>query len=252
MAKSQTRRRRKRYQPGSAYAGDIRPRGLFAVFGNVKLFFIIGVLIMGGRLLVGGILRSGVLGGNTTSPTNNFVEPKTTPGTGTPGDATPQIKRYTSAPQLTIDPAKHYTATIKTSAGDIQVELFAGQTPQTVNNFVFLARAGFYNGLIFHYAEPSVEVIAGDPSCQASQTALSTCRGSGDPGYQLAPETPTAPVAYQTGTIGMANASQFFIALGNSPHFGEFAPLGRITSGLDVAQKIAKGTAIESVTIQEQ
>ena len=250
MSNQQTRRRRKRYQPGSAYAGDVRPRGVFRVFGNVRLFFIVGAVIMVGSLFVGGIIRSGALNGGTSSgPTNNFVEPKDS-ATGTPAaQPTVEIKRYASAPPLTIDTSKRYTATITTALGDIKVDLLASEAPQTVNNFVFLARDGFYNGLTFHQVAQGFDAQAGDPGCQAGHASGSTCRGTGDPGYQLPQERPGP---FDAGTLGMANASQFFIALSNSLSAGQFTPFGRITSGLDVAQQITQGTPIESITITEQ
>jgi peptidyl-prolyl cis-trans isomerase B (cyclophilin B) len=249
MANEQTRRRRKRYQPGSAYAGDVRPRGVFRVFGNVKLFFLVGAAIMIGSLFVGGIIRSGALNGSSSSPTNNFVQPTDAASTGTPqAQPTAEIKHYSGPPAMTIDPSKHYTATIKTSIGDIQFDLLADQVPQTVNNFVFLAQDGFYNGLTFWQVVPTFDAQAGDPGCQTGQTSGS-CRGSGDPGYQIPQEKPGS---FDAGTIGMANASQFFIALTNAAQFAQYTPFGRITSGLDVAQKITQGTAIESITIAEQ
>ena len=249
MANQQSRRRRKRYQPGSAYAGDVRPRGVFRVFGNVRLFFLVGAVIMVGSLFVGGILRSGALNGSS-SPTNNFVLPTGTNSTGTPpAQATAEIRHYSGPPALKIDSSKRYTATIKTSLGDIQVDLFADQVPQTVNNFVFLAQDGFYNGLTFWQVVSGFDAQAGDPGCQTGQSSGS-CRGSGDPGYQLPQEKPGA---FDAGTIGMANASQFFIALaGGQQSFAQYTPFGRITSGLDVAQRITQGTAIESVTISAQ
>jgi cyclophilin family peptidyl-prolyl cis-trans isomerase len=249
MADQQTRRRRKRYQPGSAYAGDVRPRGVFRVFGNVKLFFLIGAAIMIGSLFVGGLIRSGALNGSSTNPTNNFVQPTDVPITGTPqAQPTAEIKHYAAPPAMTLDPSKHYTATIKTSVGDIQVDLLADQVPQTVNNFVFLAQGGFYNGLTFWQVVSGFDAQAGDPGCQIGQTSGS-CRGSGDPGYQIPQEKPGS---FDAGTIGMANASQFFIAFANDAKFAQYTPFGRITSGLDVAQQITQGTAIESITISAQ
>jgi peptidyl-prolyl cis-trans isomerase B (cyclophilin B) len=147
---------------------------------------------------------------------------------------------------MTIDTGKHYTATITTDKGDIQVELLPQQAPETVNNFVFLARDGFYNGLIFFLANPGFSVQGGDPSCTALDQS---CRKSGGPGYDL---TETVPGDYQDGTLGMANGSQFFIALTSSPEFSKYTPFARVTSGLDVAQSLSAGTKIESVQIQEQ
>jgi cyclophilin family peptidyl-prolyl cis-trans isomerase len=249
MSTQQSKRRRKRYQPGSAYAGDVRPRGVFAIFGNVRLFFLVGAVIMVGGLAAGGICSSRLGNTGSGSTANNFVKPKDSNTTGTPAaQPTVDIKQYTSAPALTIDPAKKYVATIKTAAGDIQVELLASQAPQTVNNFVFLARDSFYNGLVFHEVVSGFDAQAGDPSCQAQKSGL-LCRGSGGPGYDLPQEKPGP---FQVGELGMANGSQFFITLTNNDQFSKFTPFGRIIAGLAVAQKITQGTAIQSVQISEQ
>src|SRR5215510_5579971 len=86
--------------------------------------------------------------------------------------------RYTSAPAMQIDPKKHYTAILHTDKGDIQVELLAAQAPKTVNNFVFLAREGFYNGTTFHRVIGDFMAQGGDP----------TGTGTGGPGYKWADE----------------------------------------------------------------
>jgi cyclophilin family peptidyl-prolyl cis-trans isomerase len=243
MANQQTKKRRKRYQPGSAYAGDVKPTGVFRVFGNVKLFFIVGAVIMLGSVLAGGILS---FNNDPAGTPPQFVRPGE--DDGTPGasddDGPAEVRQFEAAPPLTLDTSKSYTATIRTSAGEIQVELFDDQAPQTVNNFVFLAENDFYDGLIFHQVVNNFNAQAGDPFCQAS--GETSCRGSGDPGYSLDQE---APGEFAIGTLGMANASQFFIALDDSEQFNEFTPFGRVTSGLDVAQSLARGTEIESVEI---
>ena len=246
MPTQHSKRRRKRYQPGSAFAGDVKPRGVFSIFANVKLFFVVGALIMVGGLAAGGICS--VNQGNNPGATDNFVKPSDQDSTGTAARPTVEIKQYTSAPVLTIDTSKRYVATIKTADGDIQVELLASQVPQTVNNFVFLAKDGFYNGLIFHQVTTGFDAQAGDPSCLA-QASEELCRGTGGPGYDLPQEQPGQ---FQAGEIGMANASQFFIALDASDQFSKFTPFGRIISGLDVAEKITQGTAIQSIEISEE
>src|SRR5438270_5624151 len=112
---------------------------------------------------------------------------------------------WQQAPAMEIDPSRRYTATLHTTAGDITVDLFADEAPQTVNNFVFLARQGFYDGVIFHRTIPGFMVQGGDP----------TGTGSGGPGYRFADEMVSRP--YNRGTLAMANSgsntngSQFFI-----------------------------------------
>jgi cyclophilin family peptidyl-prolyl cis-trans isomerase len=148
---------------------------------------------------------------------------------------------------MTIDATKSYTATIKTAEGDITVDLLASQAPATVNNFVFLAREGFYDGLAFFFVDDEgTYAQAGDPDCTSGDN-VATCDGG--PGYDLPQEKPGA---FDTGTLGMVNGSQFFIALGESDSFARYTPFGRITSGLDVAEQLARGTQIESIEIAEQ
>ena len=143
------------------------------------------------------------------------------------------MKQYPSPPPLTVDASKKYTAKISTSAGDMTAELFAGDAPRTVNNFVFLARDGFYNGVIFHRVIPGFMVQGGDP----------TGTGTGGPGYRFEDE----PVSkrYTRGTLAMANAgpntngSQFFITLGPTPHLdNRHSVFGEVVEGLDIVKKI--------------
>jgi cyclophilin family peptidyl-prolyl cis-trans isomerase len=144
-------------------------------------------------------------------------------------------RQWSSPPPLTIDPARSYTATLQTSAGDIVIELLPGDAPNTVNNFVFLAREGYYEGTPFHRVIQGFMIQTGDP----------TGTGTGGPGYRFADE----PVrrAYEPGIVAMANAgpntngSQFFIVHGAGgaslpPNYTIF---GRVTGGLDVVDQIA-------------
>jgi cyclophilin family peptidyl-prolyl cis-trans isomerase len=143
------------------------------------------------------------------------------------------MKSYASPPQMALQPGKKYTASIETSAGTMTAELFAEETPKTVNNFVFLAREGFYDGVIFHRVIRGFMIQGGDP----------TGTGRGGPGYQFADEPVSRP--YKRGTLAMANAgkntngSQFFVMhadYGLPPNYTIF---GRLTGGEDVLDKIA-------------
>ena len=146
-------------------------------------------------------------------------------------------KTYSSPPPMTIDQNKNYTATIKTNYGDIVIQLFPKNAPLTVNNFVFLARAGFYDGIIFHRVIKGFMIQTGDP----------TGTGSGGPGYKFADELPTT-LDYTKGTIAMANSgpntngSQFFIMLTDYSNRlpKNYSIFGKITdkSSLDVVDKI--------------
>jgi len=157
-------------------------------------------------------------------------------------------KQYKQAPDMVIDPAKNYTATFKTNEGDIQVQLFAADAPKTVNNFVFLAREGFYDGVTFHRVIADFMVQGGDP----------TGTGTGGPGYKFADEFKGNPRRHQVGSLSMANAgpgtngSQFFITHVATPHLdGKHTVFGQVTSGQEVVDKIKKGDKINSLEIQE-
>lgn len=147
-------------------------------------------------------------------------------------------KQYSAAPEMKINPDKQYTATIQTSLGDIKVELFAKDAPITVNNFVFLAREGFYEGVIFHRIIKDFMIQGGDP----------TGTGAGGPGYRFQDELPPKR-SYEPGILAMANAgpntngSQFFICNGPTckqldqvPNYTQF---GKVIAGMDVVQKIS-------------
>ena len=160
-------------------------------------------------------------------------------------------KSYTSAPALTIDVKKNYTATIKTAKGSIVLELYPKDAPQHVNNFVFLARDGFYNGLTFHRVEPGFVIQGGDP----------LGNGTGGPGYNIPPEIKAKHTA---GALAMArrggpaqttpsSGSQFYITLAATPFLdGEYTAFGQTIQGMDVVKKIAVGYKIESITIEEK
>jgi cyclophilin family peptidyl-prolyl cis-trans isomerase len=143
------------------------------------------------------------------------------------------MKSYKSQPELTIDPAKTYTATIETTAGTMTAELFPGDAPQTVNNFVFLARDDYYTDVIFHRVIPNFMIQGGDP----------TGSGSGGPGYKFKDE----PVRrkYLRGTLAMANAgpntngSQFFVMHADYSLPPNYTIFGKLTSGEDVLDAIA-------------
>ncbi|HEX6031661.1 MAG TPA: peptidylprolyl isomerase [Tepidiformaceae bacterium] len=142
-------------------------------------------------------------------------------------------KSYSNPPAMTIDPKKSYTATIETSAGTMTAELFPGDVPQTVNNFVFLARDDYYNDVIFHRVIPGFMIQGGDP----------TGTGRGGPGYRFDDEPVKRP--YSRGTLAMANAgpntngSQFFIMHADYGLPPSYTIFGKLTSGEDVLDKIA-------------
>lgn len=158
-------------------------------------------------------------------------------------------KQYSSPPAMAIDPAKDYTATITTSRGTIVCDLFADAAPRTVNNFVFLAREGFYDDVTFHRVIPDFMVQTGDP----------TGTGRGGPGYRFADEFTGNPHRHNTpGVLSMANAgpgtngSQFFITHVPTPWLdNKHTVFGKVRSGQDVVDAIEQGDVIQSVTIEE-
>jgi cyclophilin family peptidyl-prolyl cis-trans isomerase len=145
-------------------------------------------------------------------------------------------KSYAKPPEMVIDPKKKYTATFKLNKGDIVVELFADKAPQTVNNFVFLARDGFYDGVTFHRVIKDFMAQGGDP----------TGSGTGGPGYKFADEFHPDLKHSKPGTLSMENAgrntngSQFFITFAPTPWLdGKHAVFGQVVKGMEVLKSIA-------------
>ncbi len=145
-------------------------------------------------------------------------------------------QQYSAPPEMTIDTSATYTATIKTSHGDITAVLYASESPTTVNNFVTLARDGFYDGVIFHRVIENFMIQGGDP----------TGTGRGGPGYKFDDELDAAAKhGYAAGTLAMANAgpnsngSQFFIVHADTPLPPAYAVFGKAIDGMDVVHSIA-------------
>jgi len=168
-------------------------------------------------------------------------------------------KQWSSPPPMTIDPTKQYFAILKTEKGDIRIQLFADKAPKTVNNFVFLARQGFYDNTTFHRVIPGFMAQGGDP----------TGTGSGGPGYQFADEFHPDLKHDSEGILSMANAgpntngSQFFITYAPQPHLdGHHAVFGKVVSGMDVLKALTprdprtnptfSGDRILTVVIEEK
>lgn len=184
-----------------------------------------------------------------------------TPSAATRPSATPTKtggkKTYSAPPPMTIDPNKKYTATIKMDIGDITIELYPKDAPIAVNNFVFLARDHYYDGVTFHRVIAGFMAQAGDP----------TGTGSGGPGYSIKDEFNSRK--FLEGTVGMAKTSapnsggsQFFIDFSPQPSLdGGYTVFGQLIGGRDVLNKIAirdpqtatqPGTVINTIEILEQ
>ena len=166
-------------------------------------------------------------------------------------------KQWTTPPEIQIDPKKQYKAHVETDKGTMVIELFADKTPMTVNNFVFLSREGFYDGVIFHRVIDNFMVQGGDP----------TGTGRGGPGYKFGDEFNSSLKHDKQGILSMAtagpgtNGSQFFITHGPTPHLnGRHTVFGQVVEGLDVLMSIpardpgnvnAPAVKIIRVTIEE-
>jgi cyclophilin family peptidyl-prolyl cis-trans isomerase len=172
--------------------------------------------------------------------------------------SSPKTQRFDSPPPMIIDPTKTYSAVMLTSKGSLTIALDPIGAPKTVNNFVFLARWHYYDGIVFHRIIPGFMCQGGDPEGS----------GRGGPGYRFEDELPM-PGRYEIGSLAMANAgpntngSQFFIisgpdGVGLPPQYSLF---GKIVQGVDVVKAIesvgsrsgapSEPVIIESVTITE-
>lgn len=160
----------------------------------------------------------------------------------------PGVKQYATPPAMQIDPSKTYVATITTPRGVITVQLDPRAAPVTVNNFVFLAREGFYDGLTFHRVEPGFVIQGGDPRGD----------GTGGPGYTIPDEK--SPLKHEEGAIAMAKSalpnsagSQFYITLAPQPALdGNYTVFGKVIEGMNVVKQIQRGDRITRVTIEER
>lgn len=158
-------------------------------------------------------------------------------------------KQWSSPPAMQTDSKKCYHATIETKKGKIEIEFYPQHALKTVNNFVFLAREGFYDGVSFHRVIGDFMIQGGDP----------TGTGRGGPGYKFEDEVKGNPLTHDAGVISMANAgpntngSQFFITHSPQPHLnGKHTVFGKVTSGMDVVNSICQGDIMTKVAIGEK
>lgn len=158
------------------------------------------------------------------------------------------MKQYSSPQAMQLDPSKAYTATIQTNRGNIEIDLYADKVPNTVNNFVALARDGFYDGISFHRVIADFMVQSGDP----------TGSGRGGPGYKFNDEFHPELVHDGPGVLSMANAgpntngSQFYIThVATNWLDNKHSVFGKVRSGQDVVDAIQQGDVMERVEIEE-
>lgn len=149
---------------------------------------------------------------------------------------------------MSIDPKKVYKVSIETTRGVIELELYPQHAPITVNNFVFLSKEGFYDGVVFHRVISNFVIQGGDPNGT----------GMGGPGYKFQDEVANNPLRHERGSLSMANAgpntngSQFFIAHSPQPHLnGRHTVFGKVVNGLDVVDAIRQGDKMIKVTVSE-
>ncbi len=159
------------------------------------------------------------------------------------------MKQYSAAPAMQIDPSKDYRVVIETDKGDVTLDLYPQHAPKTVNNFVALARDGFYDGLTFHRVISRFMIQGGDPNGT----------GTGGPGYKFEDETRGNPLRHERGVISMANAgpntngSQFFITHDPQPHLdGRHTVFGRVVEGQEVVDSIRQGDTMNKVRVETE
>jgi peptidyl-prolyl cis-trans isomerase B (cyclophilin B) len=157
-------------------------------------------------------------------------------------------QQWDSPPDMQIETDRSYQCTLSTDRGDIELELYPEHAPVTVNNFVFLAREGFYDGTSFHRVIADFMIQGGDP----------TGSGRGGPGYRFQDEFDNNPLRHERGVISMANAgpgtngSQFFITHGPQPHLdGRHTVFGKVTGGQDVVDAVQQGDQIKRIKIAD-
>jgi cyclophilin family peptidyl-prolyl cis-trans isomerase len=249
--------------------------GPIGFLANPKLFGVIAIIAGGSMVffLFAGALGLSGSGAATTQQGNEAPDVPVAHATaadasGTPApdtstsDAEPVVKRYTTAPPLTIDTTKTYTATVQTSKGAIEIELYAADAPQAVNAFVFLANDGYYDGTPF--MELTKDSDGGRFYAQAGDP---TGTGFGTPGFSVPKELTEHPFA--RGYVGMggsaenSNGGQFFISFGDYPALdGKYTIFGKVVSGLEVLDQLSlldltstgsstSGDEITSITITE-
>ena len=251
---SNDRRRQRRRQRQRARRSQLRgydpagPVEFPGIFGwlqrRQRVLFAIGIMVL--VVSLGGVFITTQFGNPSPQPTPTptptpteaaaaaeataTAEPTPEP-TPTP-DADGVLRSYSEPPAMEIDPSNRYEALIRTERGDIRVELLPQEAPGYVNNFVFLARNRFFDGLTFHRVITGFVAQGGDP----------TGGGAGGPGYSLAEETNELP--FEAGVLSMAKStavsgSQFFITLEPTPFLEpDFTVFGRVIEGLDVARSL--------------
>jgi cyclophilin family peptidyl-prolyl cis-trans isomerase len=225
-------------------------------YTDLALIIIVAVVV-GLSILIGNLIKKNNAAQST--PTATVAAVQQVQGTGEAQDAVDSVLQWDSAPAMAIDTSKSYIVTVKMAkGGEFVIQLYADKAPVTVNNFVFLAANGYYDGVTFHRVLEDFMAQTGDP----------TGTGGGGPGYQF--ENEDSDLKFdKEGVVAMANAgrntngSQFFITFGPAEYLnGDYTIFGQVISGMDVVKGITlrdprynpdyTGDAIESITITVQ
>ncbi len=227
--------------------------------GAVSALVVVAVFVALGFVLAGRAAAPAPVAIPTVAPFAAAPTAATVPTDAAAGTADRNGK-YKQVPPMTIDPAKSYTATLKTPRGDIVIKLRPDLAPQTVNSFVFLSREGFYNGLTWHRVIPGFVAQGGDP----------TGTGIGGPGYTVPGEFTDKVLFDKPGIVAMArpgndingNGSQFYITTAATPSLdNQYTIFGEVVQGLDIALAIpprdpdtatTPGEQIVGITIEEK
>ena len=221
------------------------------ILSGLLIISVLALALGCGGTVAGTPSPSRYLGSTTTPPKTTTPAATPTPAASVPQTTRPNttpppsvtaspVKQWSQPPAMQIDTSKKYTATVETSLGSFKIELLPQESPKTVNNFVFLSREGFYNGIVFHRIIKDFMIQTGDPKGN----------GTGGPGYKFADELPPKH-KYDPGIVAMANSgpntngSQFFICTGPGAHgldnspYNNYTQFGRVIEGMDVVQNIA-------------
>ena len=161
----------------------------------------------------------------------------------------PKAKKYHTCPPWVIDPTHQYVITMSTDRGEVVVQLYPEKAPLAVNNFVFLARSGWYDGITFHQVNAGFVIQSGDPSGT----------GYGNPGYYFPSEVAPGLTFEHPGMLAMSNAgtdtngSIFFITFAPATHLaGQFTIFGEVLTGMEVLNSLVEGEILNSMTVDER
>jgi cyclophilin family peptidyl-prolyl cis-trans isomerase len=253
MSKQRSRQARRQSRITRSYSDKVELPGPLRIITNPRIFVAFAIFMI--IALVGGLLYlpSSPDQGSPVQMDEIPDRPLTGDGdTSEPSEPVATVKRFESPPPMIVDPSRRYLATIVTSKGEFQIELNAAAAPEAVNNFVFLAREGYYNGT------PFMQVVTNpDGSRFVAQAGDPTGTGLATPGYTIRKEPTQLP--FSRGAVGM-DSGQFFISYGDYPALnGKYTIMGRVVSGMDVVERLSlldvtgrtpRGTGDEIVSVR--